>query len=125
MIAAAIDEAVDRTKVSLLEKIAAEEGQTANTDTPKTVQANVDGFKKPAKSPGEVIHESNMDVEIVDDHLRQLIKAKYGTAGSFFNDVTKRNGISRKEWKAALQRLGMVLGDGEHFLICKYISNNF
>ena len=60
---------------------------------------------------GGTVHEANMDAEAIDEQLRQLVKQRYNSVQTFFNEATKGDGISRKEWKAALQRLGMRLSD--------------
>ena len=104
MIAQAIDEAVDRTKAAI-ENVAVEKVVDIAKPVLKT--------NRSSQNPGEVIHEGNIDAQIVDAELRRLIKEKCGSSENFFNGATKGNDISRKEWKAALRHLGMTLSDGE------------
>jgi hypothetical protein len=113
MIAAAIDEAVEQTRTLLL--------TTTKAAVPTTQRKARRSAEKTGKQ-ADVVHESNTDVQIIDEQLRQLIKVKYGSAEEFFADATKKEGISRKEWKAALQRLGMALGDGERLHFTKNTS---
>jgi hypothetical protein len=58
------------------------------------------------------LHESNMTVEAVDSLFRQSILDKYETTSAFFEDCKGKSGaISRQNFKAALQKLGMELSD--------------
>jgi hypothetical protein len=112
-IAAAIDEAVEQTRMSQLEKA----GAATTASNAVTAAAEPTTEMKPIedsdeKSRGATVHESNMDAQAVDEQLRQLIKEKFGDVRSFFVDATQGEGISRKEWKVALHRLGMALSDG-------------
>ena len=71
----------------------------------------------PSRSPlhihGTLLSQASslgdMDADAIDEQLRQLVKQRYGSAEKFFNSTTSEVGISRKEWKAALHRLGMRL----------------
>jgi hypothetical protein len=128
MIAAAIDEAVDHVKAVAAGGATA--SSTAKTATKKPIKKKHHHSKKLAKPSGETIHEGNLDTEMVDEQLRQKIKEKWGNVTEFFDDATKGDGdgISRKEWKAALQRLGMDLSDGECVLfgcVCVMIIINY
>jgi hypothetical protein len=63
-----------------------------------------------------------MDAKIIDEQLRQLITEKWGDAETFFNNVTKGDGISRGKWKAALRQLGMDLSDESRKALRKRVT---
>ena len=105
MIAAAIKEAVELTRSATPRKYDPEVLPERPTKAPqKTEKAN---------KPAEVIHAGNMDAMAIDSSFRQLVRKQFGeNTDAFFQDATKSGTISRKQFKAALQRLGMTLSDG-------------
>ena len=129
MIAQAIDEAVEHTKAILEETTMTttmEHNQPAQefdetVDQTKGLLPNSKSSPKQNTSNG-VIHEGNVDAEIIDEQLQQLIKDKYGDAATFFSSVTAEDGISRGRWKAALRQLGMSLSDASRKALRKRVA---
>ena len=63
------------------------------------------------------IHESNMDAQAIDNHVRRRITNRYGNAEAFFEDAAQGgSGITRKQWKSALKQLGLSMSDGNYIV---------
>jgi len=101
MIATAIDEAVEQTRMSQLEKAGA-----ATAASNAVVAA--------AEPPTEMkpIHHTNMSTDAIDALLRQLVIRQHGSVGDFFHAAKGKGGvIGRQDWKRAVKMLGLNVED--------------
>lgn len=77
---------------------------------------------KPAKS--KAIHVKNMTADVIEGRLKELVLEKYGSATAFFNAASKEGSgiISRKDFKAAIRRLGLDLSDASRKVLRKKVA---
>ena len=101
MIATAVDEAVEQTRLSQVEKAG------ASTTASNAVTA---AAEPPTKT--ESIHHTNMSTDAIDALLRQLVIRQYESVGDFFDAAKGKGGvIGRQDWKRAVKMLGLNVED--------------
>ena len=77
--------------------------------------------KHEAKETNET-QKINLEIDAAEAALRQLVKSNYGSATIWFQKIKGKSGsVSRQNWKAAIQQIGLAVDDGTRKAIRKRV----
>ena len=80
--------------------------------------------KHEAKEPNET-QKMNLEIDAAEAVLRQLVKSNYGSATTWFQKIKGKSGsVSRQNWKAAIQQIGLAVDDETRKAIRKRIARD-
>jgi hypothetical protein len=80
--------------------------------------------KHEAKEKNET-QKINLDIDAADAVLRQLVKSNYGSATTWFQKIKGKSGsVSRQNWKAAIQQIGLAVDDETRKAIRKRVARD-
>jgi hypothetical protein len=80
--------------------------------------------KHEAKEPNET-QKINLEIDAAEAVLRQLVKSNYGSATTWFQTIKGKSGsVSRQNWKAAIQQIGLAVDDETRKAIRKRVARD-